>query len=412
MRRLLIAIPAASLAIGFFLLAWNYAVETDTPQRADRPPTVAVPAPLDPVVSPVEPEPPPKPIPSGSIQIFVHTARQPVEGAKIYLVSKSTRGRMQPFETRDNGFRVVENMPVGRYSISAFHPGLIPGRAHVEIKEDRKTPVEIELKQGSRIFGTVTDRGGNAVADARVFLTRNRVTTSLYVKTDGDGKYDLGGISPGEYGVRVNHDKFKSWDRQGNLVFRNAGDGYQVDAELELGSMVSGRVLTLDGKPIAEARVIVTNDGGGGGGLAKTDEDGRFAVYGLANRGLTVAARAATYGTTFARGVLPNTTGLEIRLPEGGEISGNITVPGAIPPSFVVMLSRYDEHFEKKIKVEPRTFTSSKDGAFRMPDVAPGIYWLEVHAEGYEGVDEPQVVVRAGQTTDNVVIRLQQRSFR
>ena len=119
---------------------------------------------------------------------------------------------------------------------------------------------------------------------------------------------------------------------------------------------------------------------------------------------------ASAHGfSKYAHSVAPNTTDLVLLMERAGEITGSISAPGTIPSSFVIMLSRFDEHFKKKIKVDPRTFMAAKDGFFRMKDVAPGIYWLEVQADGYEGLDEPEVVVQAGQTTSNILIRLKEK---
>ena len=345
---------------------------------------------------------------TGTLHVTVESAGVPMADVTLYVLGKSG-GRADKFETGHDGTRTVKQMPVGTYTVSAFRAGLIPNNNHVTIKAGKKSKVVIDLRKGSRIFGTVTDQEGKSVAGARVFLTRKAATVGTRVETEEDGTYELGGVTPGEYGVRVVHNRFKTWDRVGTLIFKSSGDTFQVDAELEQGTMISGLIQTSEGEPIKGATVMVTAVGGGGGGIATTDETGRFSVYGLLDRNMTVSARAAGYGTKFARNVPANTTDLVIRMENGGEITGTITAPGGIPDSFVVMLSRWDQHYKKKIQVEPRNFVRTENGAFRMPNVAPGVYWLAVHADGYEGLDEPEVNVQAGQTTDNVLIRLKQR---
>ncbi|MFN2501788.1 MAG: beta-sandwich domain-containing protein, partial [Pyrinomonadaceae bacterium] len=55
----------------------------------------------------------------------------------------------------------------------------------------------------SSVSGTVKDQNGDLVAGATVTLRNTNIRTSRTITTDRDGNFFFGGVSPGEYSVRV-----------------------------------------------------------------------------------------------------------------------------------------------------------------------------------------------------------------
>lgn len=171
--------------------------------------------------------------------------------------------------------------------------------------------------------------------------------------------------------------------------------------------MISGRVTDPQGLPLSDANVHAFTQGHGS--IVLSDGDGRFAVHGLLDQNVVAVARRAGYGTVFVRNIRPNTTDLEIRMPRAGAIAGTI-VADPLPGTFSVTMARYDEELRRVIRVENRMFDTAQTGpAFQVPDLTPTLYWVEVEAEGYEALDQPQVAVLADQVATGLKIRLRRK---
>jgi hypothetical protein len=123
---------------------------------------------------------------------------------------------------------------------------------------------------------------------------------------------------------------------------------------------------------------------------------------------VSLSAGARGHGTGYLRGVRPGSAGLEIRLLKAGALSGRASAPGPVPP-FVVILSRLDADLGREIRVQSESFPASARGEFHLQDVAPGLYRVEIEAEGLVTAERPQVVVHPGQAATDVRVPLRKR---
>lgn len=350
--------------------------------------------------------PPPAPAATGSIRISVHARGAPVAGARIFVApAGSTEGR--GYETQADGTRLVTGLPSGDYELTARHPRHLPGGVRVRVEPGRAVDAILELREGARLYGVVTDTAGNPLSGATVQLldgtTQLPVVPERHARTDAAGRYVLEAVPAGEFGARFRHERFRSLDRMG-LVLAGPGHAREVNAALEEGTLLAGRVVDEAGAPVAGALVLAANESGG---MARTDNEGRFTLYGLGDAPLSGSAAAPGYGTVYWRGVAPNTTNLEVRLPRAGSVLGRIAAEP--PPAwFAVCLLRYDAELGRDVRVQTKSFAGRMD--FSVADVAPGVYVVEVQAEGYEALDRPQVVVERSQAAAVGTIRLRKKN--
>lgn len=344
---------------------------------------------------------------AGSIRFTVTANNQPLQGAKI-TVQKSGTPDFMKFMTEADGTQFLYGLPPVEYAIRVAHPDYMNFDTTVFVESGKTVQITTNLRQGGRIYGTVTDKAGQPLPKTLCFLlgAGSRLTPATQLETDEKGQYAFKALPPGEYGVRFRHKKHKPQDRTGMLV-RSHTDEYKVDVVLDLGAKVSGRILDPDGKPIAGAMVV----GGtrGSAGLEYSAEDGSFSLGGLFELPVDLSVTKAEYGKVTLRDLPANGPDLEIRLPKAGRISARV-VTEEPPRKIVVVLSAFDESLGNLVLADTKNFADPPGGAFVMPDVAPGSYWLDIQIEGYEALDRPQVTVASGQTVDGVVVRFKKKT--
>jgi hypothetical protein len=93
-----------------------------------------------------------------------------------------------------------------------------------------------------RIFGTVTDQTGGAIAGATVTVTDVARNTSRTLTSDAGGAYNAPDITPSTYTVRVEDKGFKAFERQ-NIILE-VGQDVRVDATLQPGEQTQTVTVT------------------------------------------------------------------------------------------------------------------------------------------------------------------------
>src|SRR5207253_4383161 len=121
-----------------------------------------------------------------------------------------------------------------------------------------------------------------------------------------------------------------------------------------------------------------------------------------------LTAIASGFATVALRGLAPGSEGTELRLAPGGTLAGALDVDPP-PRSFTVHLSSRDEARGIVGRVRTETFDGTRRGGFRIEDLADGRYGVDIEAPGFDVLDRPEAVVRAGQITEGLLIRLRRR---
>lgn len=254
------------------------------------------------------------------------------------------------------------------------------------------------------VTGVVT-AGGAPLAAAWVVLTPVTDTgdwagDSHQVATDGSGRYLFEGIAPGHAKLHVRAPLtggFVATFWPGVYTFGQAGtvpvahQGFVADIDLPVGRSIEGRVVAQDtGEPVVGVQLIARiADAAWSEPAGRFEQGGRpgeFTIHGLPPVPVRVHVQVPqgsaflgdgywSDGTVTGRRIDDpgDVTGLVIRLPRGGEVSGTVRddqgrpVPGATV------------RFENCQYGCPREVTTDGSGAYRVGGIAPSARMI-VHA--------------------------------
>jgi hypothetical protein len=96
------------------------------------------------------------------------------------------------------------------------------------------------------IFGTVIDKMGAVLPDAKVSLTNERTGAIKTISTNSAGFYDFEALTSSDYSISITRDGFKTSTTQHILV--NPGQRREVASQLEVGSISTS--VTVESNPL------------------------------------------------------------------------------------------------------------------------------------------------------------------
>lgn len=284
--------------------------------------------------------------------VVVDGAGEPVAEASVsavvdFLADDRKRGDFtlasSTATTTDGGGRfTLRGLEDGSYRLAASREGhgerAAFGADSVSAKTGA-TDVRLVLPAPGGVRGTITMNGKAPPLAVVSAGWEHRVTTR-------DGSFELGGMNPGKYDLRITGPDFAEVARGDVAV----ADGKVTDVgaiAVTAGRKATGRVVDSKGAPVAGAKVLVGKmifgDGKSNGGSdfegdgqqglrsATTTADGEFAVRGISREGGIAVAEHASAGRSVSIDVPPGTddvTGLRIVLRGYGSLTGTVTRKG------------------------------------------------------------------------------------
>ena len=179
--------------------------------------------------------------------------------------------------------------------------------------QPEQSGVVIDLEKGGSIEGDVRKADGSPMANHWVSVTptdpainkklaswRNRGANSVlqiaggqYGRTDGKGRFELKGMHPGEYMVRI-------WGQDGVLPPTKVQTGETgIRLQLEPGYTVTGRIVDEEGKPVLDKKeqgpYISARQGTQWYGGVRADAKGHFEIKNLPGGALKLQAWVSGY---------------------------------------------------------------------------------------------------------------------
>jgi protocatechuate 3,4-dioxygenase beta subunit len=304
----------------------------------------------------------------------------PEELAQV-RVSASGRNSSASDRVDARGNFTLTGVPDGSITVIAFKQG-VPMRQSapktIEVVNGSAPPVDIDFGAGIIIRGRVT-RNGVAVSGGNVsFSPRGRGgVRSANGMIALDGEYEVSGVEPGDYDVRV----FAGGGGNDTVQYTVVGNAV-FDIDLKGASARGVVVDAAIGVPLPDVRVMITPTAQGGRlwRNATTDSDGRFTLDTLPDGSYTLRTErehyaAASQAVTVSGGSTPP---IEVRLTRGQEAMLRLVdaETGASLDGGVALTD-----------VQTKKFIGSgngraEDGAIHIW-AAPGRYTASIHVNGY-----------------------------
>ena len=265
--------------------------------------------------------------------------------------------------------------------------------------------LEVKMKAGGSITGSVVDKGGNPVpyASVRVSGSGRRMwsVAQRQTTTDKRGLFELRGLARAKLQMRAESDSDAS--KVIDVDLEAHPDAHDQKLVLDVGGMISGVVVDDAGTPVPEVSVNAFPDLLGGAssesfalaGMSSTTTDGAgaFTVHGLPDGAYKLWAQRGNsnnqeWGQHGASGKVGDKN-VRIVLPATGTLIGKLHVDGQDAPPHLASVS-----------VGYQMPTPIVDGSFQIKELAAGTY--DVHFTGAEFASFVQhdVNVPPGKVTD------------
>lgn len=317
----------------------------------------------------------------------------PVIGVAVHLLASPLAPR--EIVTDDHGRFDFGEQPAREYSLGAASPGKLAAIQHVDLRA-AGLPPDVELVLGdctASLYGTVTDASATPIQGAQV-LREGVVGT----ETDAHGAYELCTLPTAalvaELRVVVHADGF------GTIAVPLAAPGrMRRDFVLAPEASIAGRVLGVDGTPIADARVwvsLTTPEAAlpperGYAISDLTDADGAFRFRGLAAGEHRLRASSASAMTAEVSLSIEAAEAriLELRAQATGTLRGRVVTGGT--PIGGVTIAAGDE-----------VAVSQPDGSFVLARVPVGD--IDLTTAPYRRTSGAVAVVAGDQNTTEISV--------
>lgn len=314
----------------------------------------------------------------------------------------------------DGRFEAV-GLPAGEVTASAIQSGYASSeetRATVSLTSVTRVELVLGDKTGS-IVGTVTDRAGKPVADARVEL-RTTAATGGNDTSDLHGAFEIAGLDPGRYDVVV----ASKWQLSGTAdrtlagpvnvrVERGVAARVQLQVEREDGT-ITGVVVDERGAPVADVAIDVALTSpeleprrrNFERTLAWTSPTGTFEITGIPAQPVAVRARIDGANEAVADHVQP---GQQVRLvlESTGSIAGVVGDPSGASVDDITL-----EIEDRTQGISRRERLFHTGGAFTFRELPAGTYRLTADEDRQTSVT---VTLAAGERREKVQLALRPR---
>lgn len=305
-----------------------------------------------------------------------------------------------------------------------------------------KSGLAVVMRRGATVSGLVKDGNGQPVADVEVELSqsfsfrggRGGMTAQLALaggpgsrpraKTGGDGRFEIKGVTAGEYALSARRAGFAT-ERIDPVKVTDQG-AEPLTIALAPGATISGAVRRKTGEG---AEGFFVNAGAadrpammaGAGSIQPTGADGQFVIEGLrAGQSYDLSVFGGTGLGPQKRGVTAPADGVEIAVSATGRIGGTALDARSLRP-----LTDFSVSYEPErggggnvmrlvnraagrasgTGVGEKHVIHAEDGGFQLEDVPAGTWTVAVTARGYQPAHVASIVVEEGATKEGVEVK-------
>ena len=276
----------------------------------------------------------------------------------------------------------------------------------------------IILRPGVRVYGVITDTGGNAVHEADIRLSQPGLGTeipdgpdTIRVRSNETGQYEIANVSPGQYSLNVQADGY------GRVIVQKveveANEDLEMNVEVEVAQMIGGRVTSQIGEPIPNALVRAFSMPGRGQmsrSQTRTDDKGEFRFEDIPEGSYTILASETNYKPHRLQRIETGSMTLQISLIALPTVTGRVIDPTTGNPvqKFTVRLREPGgEGFEVPMPVpNTKAQIKNKNGEFTLHPPKAGTYVVEAVSTEFAGCYSDPFSIGEGQTLTDIVVNV------
>lgn len=294
----------------------------------------------------------------------------------------------------------------GRHTLYAVDGEHAPARsAPISIGDKPVTGVEVTMKAGGSIKGSVVDIAGKPVpfAVVRVAGAGSDIQTvqARQANADMQGIFELRGLARAKMHVRAESETAAS--KLADVDLATTAERADLKLVLDVTGTIAGVVVDSLGKPMPEVQVNAFPDFLSGGAstegialagmaTASSDGDGKFLLHGLADgkyrlwpdRGSNSRFDWGQDGVVAAVGE----QSVKLVMQSPGGIKGKIVIDGGTVPKVASVQAGW----------EPPT--SAQDGAFEVRGLKPGSFDVRVRGPEFSELVKRNIKIEPGQVVD------------
>ncbi len=306
------------------------------------------------------------------------TGDEPIAGARVSV------GAASADSAADGSYRVT-GLARGRQEVEVAHRHFGFMEREAEIDAGINT-LDLVFDRGYEVTGRVIDESGRGLLGARVLLREVERWREYRALADDDGAFRLEPVTDGEYRLQAGLAGFAP----GELTRPVVVDGAEVaDLELRLtpGATVTGRIRGLHDEDLALVGVVAESEG-------KPSRDGRVDFAGnykltdlaagdwRVKAALPRGGRQATAVITLERGQAEARQ--DLNFGSGLSLTGQVLYNREPLGDAMAYLNGHSVAAERSV-------TTDHQGNFRIDDLEPGRYRLQVSAVRYGVTDSRDI---------------------
>lgn len=274
----------------------------------------------------------------------------------------------------DDGSFAIESLAPGKYTLSAFAAGCVTARTEIELPSENAT--ELRLQPALVLAARVAYGDGSPVVGAKIVLVGEdgdelRGDSFDDVRTGADGSFQIRGVPPGDYRVRVQA-PFATAVRVQRKVLGPFQPGKPDTVFTVLrGEVIGGRVVGADGGPVKAWVHAKPEAGDEPTGHARTGDDGTFTITGLDPGSYSLEAEWDRVELARARRVAAGTEGLVLEAsgPQGRAVAGRVVDAAGRPVARLTLVAV--EFGEDSASTDAPQAETGADGRFRIIGIVP-----------------------------------------
>ncbi len=311
--------------------------------------------------------------------------RTPVAGALVALNAEGDAGMFgggDSTRTDGSGAFLFEHLKSGRFKLSAqSSAGKSAAKDVVLAENQRQDGVLIGMNPaGATILGTVSGLPPGKLGGVRI--SANAKDYSDSAQTDDTGNFTLRDVPAGVIHFNANTSMLAGRSASKSAEIPDGAGEVPVQIVFEGSSRLAGRVTRGD-RPLSGLFVSANADAPsatGGRATAQTDDDGRYALEGLADGShqLSVGGQGVSYRKAVT---VSGDTAADVAIP-AATISGMVREEGSGAPIEGAAIQA--ETGKETAAFAMKTAVSDSSGHYEIDGVDPGAYQISARKAGYQ----------------------------